>query len=244
MRYYEIVFLVHPDQSEQVPTMVERYQKMITDSGGSIHRNEDWGRRKLTYPINKIHKAHYILMNIECKKSIIDEIVSGFRFNDAILRYLLLNCKEAVTEPSPILEDMKYEKEKELKTHEIRKKKNEVDSGVIDKNKDNIVTNDNNDKEIEPSDNNDKEIEPSDNNDKEIEPSDNNDKEIEPSLDQKEETKEAQVDDLVVSEEDLTEESKETSDLEVELEKKTDQSGEGEIKSVIEEELETEDKNI
>jgi small subunit ribosomal protein S6 len=214
--------------------MVERYQKMITDSGGSIHRNEDWGRRKLTYPINKIHKAHYILMNIECKKSIIDEIVSGFRFNDAILRYLLLNCKEAVTEPSPILEDMKYEKEKELKTHEIRKKKNEVDSGVIDKNKDNIVTNDNNDKEIEPSDNNDKEIEPSD----------NNDKEIEPSLDQKEETKEAQVDDLVVSEEDLTEESKETSDLEVELEKKTDQSGEGEIKSVIEEELETEDKNI
>jgi small subunit ribosomal protein S6 len=214
MRYYEIVFLVHPDQSEQVPTMVERYQKMITDSGGSIHRNEDWGRRKLTYPINKIHKAHYILMNIECKKSIIDEIVSGFRFNDAILRYLLLNCKEAVTEPSPILEDMKYETEKELKTQEKRNEKNEVDSGVIDKNKGNIVTNDNNDKKIEP------------------------------SLDQKEETKEAQVDDLVVSEEDLTEESKETSDLEVELEKKTDQSGEDEIKSVIEEELETEDKNI
>ena len=214
MRYYEIVFLVHPDQSEQVPTMVERYQKMITDSGGSIHRNEDWGRRKLTYPINKVHKAHYILMNIECKKSIIDEIVSGFRFNDAILRYLLLNCKEAVTEPSPILEDMKYETEKELKTQEMRNEKNKVDSGVIDKNKGNIVTNDNNDKKIEP------------------------------SLDQKEETKEAQVDDLVVSEEDLTEKSKETSDLEVELEKKTDQSGEDEIKSVIEEELETEDKNI
>ena len=214
MRYYEIVFLVHPDQSEQVPTMVERYQKMITDSGGSIHRNEDWGRRKLTYPINKVHKAHYILMDIECKKSVIDEIVSGFRFNDAILRYLLLNCKEAVTEPSPILEDMKYEKEKELKTQEMRNEKNKVDSGVIDKNKDNIVTNDNNDKETEP------------------------------SLDQKEETKESQVDDLVVSEEDLTGEPKETSDLKVELEKKTDQSGEDEIKSVIEEELETEDKNI
>ena len=214
MRYYEIVFLVHPDQSEQVPTMVERYQKMITDSGGSIHRNEDWGRRKLTYPINKVHKAHYILMNIECKKSVIDEIVSGFRFNDAILRYLLLNCKEAVTEPSPILEDMKYETEKELKTQEIRNEKNQVDSGVIDKNKGNIVTNDNNDKKIEP------------------------------SLDQKEETKEAQVDDLVASEEGLTEKSKETSDLEVKLEKKTDQSGEDEIKSVIEEELETEDKNI
>ena len=213
MRYYEIVFLVHPDQSEQVPTMVERYQKMITDSGGSIHRNEDWGRRKLTYPINKIHKAHYILMNIECKKSIIDEIVSGFRFNDAILRYLLLNCKEAVTEPSPILEDMKYETEKELKTQEMRNEKNQVDSGVIDKNKGNIVTNDNNDKKIEP------------------------------SLDQKEETKEAQVDDLVASEEDLTEKSKETSDLEVKLEKKTDQSGEDEIKSVIEEELETESED-
>ena len=214
MRYYEIIFLVHPDQSEQVPTMVERYQKMITDSGGSIHRNEDWGRRKLTYPINKIHKAHYVLMNIECKKSIIDEIVSGFRFNDAILRYLLLNCKEVVTEPSPIFEDMKYEKEKELKTKEIRNEKNEDDTGVIDKNKGNIVTNDNNDKEIEP------------------------------SLDQKEETEEAPVDDLVVSEENLTEESKETSDSEVESEKKTDQSGEDEIKSVIEEELETEDKNI
>ena len=214
MRYYEIVFLVHPDQSEQVPTMVERYQKMITDSGGSIHRNEDWGRRKLTYPINKVHKAHYILMNIECKKSIIDEIVSGFRFNDAILRYLLLNCKEAVTESSPILEDMKYEKEKELKTKEIRNEKNEVDSGVIDKNKGNIVTNDNNDKKIEP------------------------------SLDQKEEVKETQVDDSAASEEDLIEEPKETSDLEVELEKKTDQSGEDESKSVIKEELETEDKNI
>ena len=214
MRYYEIVFLVHPDQSEQVPTMVERYQKMITDSGGSIHRNEDWGRRKLTYPINKVHKAHYILMNIECKKSIIDEIVSGFRFNDAILRYLLLNCKEAVTESSPILEDMKYEKEKELKTKEIRNEKNEVDYGVIDKNKGNIVTNDNNDKKIEP------------------------------SLDQKEEVKETQVDDSAASEEDLIEEPKETSDLEVELEKKTDQSGEDESKSVIKEELETEDKNI
>tara|TARA_Y100000758_G_scaffold293520_1_gene249719 strand:- start:634 stop:1278 length:645 start_codon:yes stop_codon:yes gene_type:complete len=214
MRYYEIVFLVHPDQSEQVPTMVERYQKMITDSGGSIHRNEDWGRRKLTYPINKVHKAHYILMNIECKKSIIDEIVSGFRFNDAILRYLLLNCKEAVTESSPILEDMKYEKEKELKTKEIRNEKNEVDSGVIDKNKGNIVTKDNNDKKIEP------------------------------SLDQKEEVKETQVDDSAASEEDLIEEPKETSDLEVELEKKTDQSGEDESKSVIKEELETEDKNI
>ena len=233
MRYYEIVFLVHPDQSEQVPTMVERYQKMITDSGGSIHRNEDWGRRKLTYPINKVHKAHYILMNIECKKSIIDEIVSGFRFNDAILRYLLLNCKEAVTESSPILEDMKYEKEKELKTKEIRNEKNEVDSGVIDKNKGNIVTKDNNDKKIEPSLDQKEEVRET-----QVDDSDASEEDL------TEEPKETQVDDSDASEEDLTEEPKETSDLEVELEKKTDQSGEDESKSVIKEELETEDKNI
>ena len=230
MRYYEIVFLVHPDQSEQVPTMVERYQKMITDSGGSIHRNEDWGRRKLTYPINKVHKAHYILMNIECKKSIIDEIVSGFRFNDAILRYLLLNCKEAVTESSPILEDMKYEKEKDLKTKEIRNEKNEVDSGVIDKNKANIVTND---KKIEPSLDQKEKV-------KETQVDDSAASEE----DLTEEPKETQVDDSAASEEDLTDEPKETSDLEVELEKKTDQSSEDESKSVIKEELETEDKNI
>ena len=233
MRYYEIVFLVHPDQSEQVPTMVERYQKMITDSGGSIHRNEDWGRRKLTYPINKVHKAHYILMNIECKKSIIDEIVSGFRFNDAILRYLLLNCKEAVTESSPILEDMKYEKEKELKTKEIRNEKNEVDSGVIDKNKGNIVTKDNNDKKIEPSLDQKEEVRET-----QVDDSDASEEDL------TEEPKETQVDDSDASEEDLTEETKVTSDLEVELEKKTDQSGEDESKSVIKEELETEDKNI
>ena len=233
MRYYEIVFLVHPDQSEQVPTMVERYQKMITDSGGSIHRNEDWGRRKLTYPINKVHKAHYILMNIECKKSIIDEIVSGFRFNDAILRYLLLNCKEAVTESSPILEDMKYEKEKELKTKEIRNEKNEVDYGVIDKNKGNIVTKDNNDKKIEPSLDQKEEVRET-----QVDDSDASEEDL------TEEPKETQVDDSDASEEDLTEETKVTSDLEVELEKKTDQSGEDESKSVIKEELETEDKNI
>ena len=86
MRHYEIVFLVHPDQSEQVPGMVERYQAMVTDSGGQIHRTEDWGRRQLSHPINKIHKAHYVLLNVECGFAVIEEIRSAFRFNDAVIR--------------------------------------------------------------------------------------------------------------------------------------------------------------
>ncbi|MCK4707663.1 MAG: 30S ribosomal protein S6, partial [Gammaproteobacteria bacterium] len=97
MRHYEIVFLVHPDQSEQVPAMLERYRNMITTSGGTVHREEDWGRRHLEYPIKKIHKAHYALMNIECSQEILDELESTFRFNDAVLRHLTLIMKEAVT---------------------------------------------------------------------------------------------------------------------------------------------------
>ena len=102
MRHYEIVFLVHPDQSEQVPGMVERYSSLITDGGGQIHRLEDWGRRHLAYPINKIHKAHYILMNIECGGEVLDELSHNFRFNDAIIRDLVIRQKEAITEESPI----------------------------------------------------------------------------------------------------------------------------------------------
>ena len=102
MRHYEIVFLVHPDQSEQVPAMVERYRSTIETSGGSIHRLEDWGRRQLAYPINKIHKAHYVLMNIECTPDIMTELESAFRFNDAVIRNLTLVQKEAVTEASPM----------------------------------------------------------------------------------------------------------------------------------------------
>jgi small subunit ribosomal protein S6 len=97
MRHYEIVFLVHPDQSEQVPAMVERYRSMITNSGGVVHREEDWGRRQLEFPIKKIHKAHYVLMNIECSQEVLDEIESAFRFNDAVLRHLTLTCKTAET---------------------------------------------------------------------------------------------------------------------------------------------------
>lgn len=103
MRHYEIVFLVHPDQSEQVPAMVERYRNMITASGGAVHREEDWGRRHLEFPIKKIHKAHYVLMNIECSGEILDELESIFRFNDALLRHLTLVMKEAVTEKSPMM---------------------------------------------------------------------------------------------------------------------------------------------
>jgi small subunit ribosomal protein S6 len=102
MRHYEIVFLVHPDQSEQVPAMVERYTATIEGSAGSIHRFEDWGRRHLAYPINEVHKAHYILMNVECTQEALDELTTNFRYNDAILRNLVIRRNEAVTDVSPI----------------------------------------------------------------------------------------------------------------------------------------------
>ncbi|MCG8436088.1 MAG: 30S ribosomal protein S6 [Gammaproteobacteria bacterium] len=102
MRHYEIVFLVHPDQSEQVPAMVERYRAMIEGRKGNIHRLEDWGRRQLAFPINKIHKAHYVLMNVECDRGSLEEVESAFRFNDAVLRYMTIRRDEAVTEPSPL----------------------------------------------------------------------------------------------------------------------------------------------
>ena len=103
MRHYEIVILIHPDQSNQVSAMVDRYRAIIEESAGVIHRIEDWGRRQLTFPIQKMHKAHYILMNIECNQAILDEIETGFRFNDAILRHMILARKEAITEASPLM---------------------------------------------------------------------------------------------------------------------------------------------
>jgi len=102
MRHYEIVFLVHPDQSEQVPAMLERYTAMISGSGGTVHRLEDWGRRQLAHSIAKAHKAHYVLMNIECDQATLDELLGAFRFSDAVLRHLLIRRDEAVTEPSPL----------------------------------------------------------------------------------------------------------------------------------------------
>jgi len=113
MRHYEIVFLVHPDQSEQVPGMVERYSNLITEGGGSIHRVEDWGRRQLAYPINKIHKAHYVLLNIECGKEVLEEINTAFRFNDAVIRNLIFNRKGADTEESPIMKAEKDSRERD-----------------------------------------------------------------------------------------------------------------------------------
>ncbi|MEO7775836.1 MAG: 30S ribosomal protein S6 [Steroidobacteraceae bacterium] len=102
MRHYEIVFLVHPDQSEQVPAMLERYKGMITAGGGAVHRLEDWGRRQLTYPIAKVHKAHYLLLNIEVDQKTLAELTGAFRFSDAVLRHLVTGMDKAVTEPSPM----------------------------------------------------------------------------------------------------------------------------------------------
>lgn len=102
MRHYEIVFLVHPDQSEQVPAMIERYKATVETNGGKVHRLEDWGRRQLAYSINKIHKAHYVMMNVECSEAVRDEIETAFRFNDAVIRNLIMKREEAVTDVSAL----------------------------------------------------------------------------------------------------------------------------------------------
>ena len=120
MRHYEIVFLVHPDQSEQVPAMVERYRSTIESKDGTIHRLEDWGRRQLAYPINKIHKAHYVLMNIECGKDALEELESLFKFNDAVIRNMVIKCDEAVTEQSPLA---KSKEEKDNRDREREKER-------------------------------------------------------------------------------------------------------------------------
>lgn len=115
MRHYEIVFLVHPDQSEQVSAMIERYRSMIETSGGVVHRLEDWGRRLLAYPINKVHKAHYVLMNVECGQEILDQINSAFRFNDAVIRDMVIRRDKPVTDPSPLARSKEEQEEQERK---------------------------------------------------------------------------------------------------------------------------------
>jgi len=107
MRHYEIVFSVHPDQSEQVPAMIERYKTMIANDGGKIHRLEDWGRRQLAYPIQKIHKAHYVMMNVEIGQHSLDELEHAFKFNDAVLRHLIIKMEHAVSEASPMMKEEK-----------------------------------------------------------------------------------------------------------------------------------------
>ena len=124
MRHYEVVFIVHPDQSEQVPAMIERYQTLLKTNSGSIHRLEDWGRRQLAYPIQKIHKAHYVLMNIECDQKTLQELETSFKFNDAVLRHLTFATKGPVSSPSPM---MKEEKSKSIVgDKEVAEEKDEV----------------------------------------------------------------------------------------------------------------------
>ena len=113
MRHYEVVFLVHPDQSEQVPAMIERYRATIESDGGIVHRLEDWGRRQLAYPIQKLHKAHYVLMNIECSTAALAELTSAFRFNDAVLRNMVISQKEAKTESSPLMKKPEEKRERD-----------------------------------------------------------------------------------------------------------------------------------
>ncbi|MCF6298420.1 MAG: 30S ribosomal protein S6 [Thiomicrorhabdus sp.] len=118
MRHYEVIFLVHPDQSEQVPAMLERYRALVEQSGGSIHRLEDWGRRQLAYLINKVHKAHYILMNIECGQEALDELQNAFYYNDAVLRSMVVKQKTALIEPSVMLakKDEKFDKRRDSRS--------------------------------------------------------------------------------------------------------------------------------
>jgi small subunit ribosomal protein S6 len=111
MRHYEVVFMVHPDQSEQVPAMIDRYRAIVETKDGKVHRLEDWGRRPLAYPINKLHKAHYVLMNVECGQESLAELVNAFRFNDAVIRHLVINEDEAITEPSYLMKEKSDRKE-------------------------------------------------------------------------------------------------------------------------------------
>ncbi|BET25813.1 SSU ribosomal protein S6P [Limnobacter thiooxidans] len=112
MRHYEIAFIVHPDQSEQVPAMVEKYRGIIEANGGKVHRHEDWGRRQLAYPIQKLAKAHYVLLNIECSQEVLDELETAFKFNDAVLRHLTVKMKKAETAPSPMMKEVQREQER------------------------------------------------------------------------------------------------------------------------------------
>ncbi|EXJ11619.1 MULTISPECIES: 30S ribosomal protein S6 [Nitrincola] len=132
MRHYEIVFLVHPNQSEQVPAMLERYKNLIEGAEGAIHRLEDWGRRQMAYPINNAHKAHYVLMNIECNQETLDELESLFRYNDAVLRSMIIRCKEAITEISPIKAAESREERKPRREDRGDRQSRDHDSSDID----------------------------------------------------------------------------------------------------------------
>lgn len=154
MRHYEIVFLVHPDQSDQVPAMIERYRSIIENQGnGKIHRLEDWGRLQLEYPIQKVHKAHYILMNIECGKEVIDEMTSAFRFNDAVIRNMVIAMKRAVTEPSPMMKIIEKEKDESDDVSKSKTAKSSDDAAVAENDDITPSTGDEADEEISDDEN-------------------------------------------------------------------------------------------
>jgi small subunit ribosomal protein S6 len=154
MRHYEIVFLVHPDQSEQVPAMVERYQGMVTSSGGSVHRTEDWGRRQLAHPINKVHKAHYVMINVECDSAVLSEITSAFKFNDAVLRHLVIARKKAITEPSPMAAAVEEEKARE-KEMQRRREARAAAEAEQDESRDEADESESDDENLDDGDDND-----------------------------------------------------------------------------------------
>jgi small subunit ribosomal protein S6 len=120
MRHYEICFIVHPDQSEQVPAMIERYKGLIAQRSGAVHRLEDWGRRQLAYPIQKVHKAHYVLMNIECDQDTVNELEHSFKFSDAVLRHLIIKMHKAVSAPSPMMKEEKSKSVLEARAPEAK----------------------------------------------------------------------------------------------------------------------------
>src|SRR5690606_20488482 len=134
MRHYEVIFMVHPDQSEQVPGMIERYSGIVANGGGQVHRLEDWGRRQLAYSINKIHKAHYVLMNIECSDEALEELSTNFRFNDAVLRNMVIRTDEAITEESPIAKADKEGRERKPRAPrpERREESDDIDEDESD----------------------------------------------------------------------------------------------------------------
>ncbi len=132
MRHYEIVFMVHPDQSEQVPSMIERYSGTITKDGGAVHRLEDWGRRQLAFPINKIHKAHYVLMNVEASNEAMEELTSTFRFNDAVIRHMIIRRDQADTAESPIMKAEKESRERKTRYEERQSSEGDSKSGKSD----------------------------------------------------------------------------------------------------------------
>ena len=131
MRHYEIVFLVHPSQSEQVPSMIERYTDSIKKDGGQMHRLEDWGRRQLAYPINKIYKAHYVLMNVQCSQAVIDELTTGFRYNDAVLRHVVIRTDKAIVEESAIMKAEKDTREYRDRSHQQKAANTETTVEIV-----------------------------------------------------------------------------------------------------------------